>query len=77
MLDLMVGRISVQRVGRASAHESPLKIAIDVATWLDEEEKSGKLQMYMNASRRSGETVSLHGGYKVLTSPPTENEKKE
>jgi hypothetical protein len=34
-VDLILGRISVHRVGLASAHESPLKTAIEVATWLE------------------------------------------
>jgi hypothetical protein len=45
----MLGSVSVQSVLRASAHESPLNIAIEVAAWLDEEESS--------------ETTSLSGEY--------------
>jgi hypothetical protein len=37
---LTLGRVSVHSVGRASAHEFPLKIAMDWATWLEGEERS-------------------------------------
>lgn len=37
---LMLGSISVHNVFRASAHESPLKMAIDVAACCDDDDKS-------------------------------------
>lgn len=62
-MTLTLGRSSVHKVGRASAHEFPLKMAIDVATWMETDERRVTTSLSGEYAEAAREKLKATPGY--------------